>query len=436
MTDQYTCETCGKSYKQKVRYEKHILLHQELPRVEEPETIQHVEEPIEEGEFRQVSRDLTKKMDLKKRQEKGVFFTPKKARERLWEIIESYELHPSKILEPSFGSGEFIADAFTRFPSAHIYGVELESDFYKSISEMYGTKASLANMDFLKYTDAKDVDLIVGNPPYFVTKDKNPACMKGRGNIFVQFIYKCLTEHLKEDGILGFVLPTSFYNCGYYEPCRKYMYDHTTILHVENLNVDYIDTKQDTMLMIVKKRVTADSPKPYTFLCNDSVYIIPKYKELYNLLEGTTTLKNLGFVVKTGEVVWNFHEDKMADSGTPLIYSTNIVDGRIQLHNLKNGKKQYIRGFKGTPTKGPAILISRGYGNSYKFIYGCIDDPTFEFYGENHTNVIYPTSQEAMVHYDRIKQSLASKKTQDFIDLFVGNGALSKTEIETILPIF
>jgi adenine-specific DNA-methyltransferase len=47
--------------------------------------------------------------------------------------------------------------------------------------------------------------------------------MTGRGNIFVQFIYKCLTEHLKENGILAFVLPTSFYNCSYYSPCRNYI---------------------------------------------------------------------------------------------------------------------------------------------------------------------------------------------------------------------
>ena len=53
-----------------------------------------------------------------------------------------------------------------------------------------------------------------------------------------------------------------------------------------------------------------------------------------------------------------------------------------------------------------------------------------EFYGENHINVITGGNIQ------KISESLANSKTSEFIKYFIGNGALSKSEIENILPIF
>jgi hypothetical protein len=171
-------------------------------------------------------------------------------------------------------------------------------------------------------------------------------------------------------------------------------------------------------------------------------YITPFYKELNSLLVGSTTILDLGFRVKTGEVVWNQHKDKLvSDSsvGIPVIYQTNIVDNKIVLDNLKSGKneekRQYISGYSGTPITGPAILISRGFGNKYNFVFASIEDTNFKFYGENHVNVVYSTTNDVS-NFQRIKASLNDPRTQQFIQMFVGNGALSKTELETILPIF
>jgi hypothetical protein len=131
-----------------------------------------------------------------------------------------------------------------------------------------------------------------------------------------------------------------------------------------------------------------------------------------------------------------------------VIYQTNIVDGKVILDNLKSGKndekKQYISGYSGNPMTGPAILISRGFGNKYNFVYSSIEDTNFKFYGENHINVVYcpdsisstNTSIDINKTFQRIKSSLSDPRTGQFIQMFVGNGAFSKTELETILPIF
>ncbi len=404
--------------------------------------------------FSELSIKLNNEISKTERQDNGIFFTPRAARERIFNFLVGVE--PITILEPSCGSGEFISDCLVRYPKAIITGVEKHEVIYSGLvkSQLYTNnikKLRLINSDFLKASPLGKYDLIIGNPPYFVTKEKNPLCMTGRGNIFVQFIYKCLTEHLKENGILAFVLPTSFYNCAYYSPCRDYIRNNCTVLHVENIDGGYYETGQDTMIMIVRNGCISDEDKPFIFTRGDNNYITPFYKELNSLLECTKTIESLGFRVKTGEVVWNQHKEKLVSNkelGIPIIYQTNIVDGEIVLDNLKasknDEKKQYISGYSGTPMTGPAILISRGFGNKYNFVYSFIEDTNFKFFGENHINVVYcpsyisnsNTSIDINKTFQRINSSLSDPRTGQFIQMFVGNGAFSKTELETILPIF
>jgi hypothetical protein len=59
---------------------------------------------------------------------------------------------------------------------------------------------------------------------------------------------------------------------------------------------------------------------------------------------------------------------------------------------------------------------------------------------ENHLNEIYPVKkekrQDLIALFNKITQSFENPKTQLFIDLFLGNNGLSKTELETIFPIY
>jgi hypothetical protein len=106
------------------------------------------------------------------------------------------------------------------------------------------------------------------------------------------------------------------------------------------------------------------------------------------------------------------------------------VDNQIVIDNLSGEKKQYIKQFRRPPIKGPAILISRGYGNNYRFSYAFVDDDV-EFYGENHINVVSDG-----IDFQCVLNSFKDKKTAEFIRYFVGNGALSNTELKHVLPIF
>ena len=396
------------------------------------------------SQFTELSDKINKNIPKKIKQEQGIFFSPKNARDKIFQGLKDLNFNPKTILEPSFGSGEFIFDLQSEFPDSIIYGVEKNKTIFEEVknNSKLNKNTILLNNDFLEYKDSRKVDLIIGNPPYFVIKEKNINCMVGRGNIFVLFIYKCLTEHLNDNGILTFILPTSFYNCSYYEPCRKYISNNTTILNIEELTVDYYDTKQDTMFITLRK----ESPKNdnYIFKINNNTYITPHYNQLRKLVLNTTTIEKLNLKVKTGSITWNEYKDNLInneDEGTLLIYSSNIIDNKLVLNNLLGDeKKQYIKDVKKQKENGPSILIYRGYGNSFKFKYVYLKD-NIEFYGENHINVIYTSDKtytkiELLKVFDLIDNSFQNKKTEEFLKLFVGNGSLSKTEIETILPIF
>lgn len=377
--------------------------------------------------FRDTSVQLTSSLTKEEKQAQGIFFTPKEARDITLALLDANNVRPQSILEPSFGSGEFLEDIYLRYPTAHITGVELNPTLFQSV-----TRPNTHNQDFLEYTGVHD--LIVGNPPYVVIP-KTPetlACQTGRPNLFVQFLYKCIHEHLSDNGYLAFVLPTSLFNCVYYEPMRRYLFRNTTIRAATVLEGKYIDTVQATFALVLQKGKRNDD---FFVSLGGNSYLTPFYRELQTLLAGSTNLAALGFEVKTGDVVWNQVKEKLSPTGTLLIYSSNFSKGVLALDNVKSPKQQYIQGCTRPPLSGKSILINRGYGNTrYTLIPVIVDFPAY--YAENHVNVIRPTTPAARVQIEKVYASLRDPRTAQFIQFFVGNGALSKTELETCLPIW
>lgn len=392
-------------------------------------------------EFRDISKEFNASISKENRMEQGIFFTPKKARDLLFGKLAELKVRPKTILEPSFGTGEFLLDAHTLYPDAQLLGVEKNEDLFQSLHAP--PNSTLTCGDFLTWEGK--ADLIIGNPPYFVWKttdlsakekkafaSKHACSMTGRPNIYIMFLYKCLEEHLTEHGYLAFILPTSLYNCSYYQPMRDYLEKHTTLCHLETLNKPgFYDTGQETTLLVLQKR---SGSSDYLFKPHGHVFLSPYYKELYTLTRDAKTLADLGLGVKTGNVVWNQVKPHLSDEGTLLVYSSNINHSVLTLGNLGGIKKQYVQGLTKPTLDGPVILVERGYGNNYRFNSVLVD--LKGFYAENHINVIYPKTPEATIHLDRVMNSFRDERSQLFIQWFIGNGSMSATELETLLPIF
>lgn len=424
-----TCEICEKQFTSAARLLRHKGNKKPCKPPKAPKA------PKEEADFRESSLLFNASIPKEKRKDQGIYFTPKKARDALFAKLDELGVNPRKILEPSFGTGEFLLDAKIRYPEAARIGVERNEQLFTSLKD---EGATLYNEDFLEWSGT--ADLIIGNPPYFVIDtDKYAAVMTGRPNIYILFLYKCLTEHLEDGGFLAFIIPTSLYNCSYYQNMRNYIYENTTICYVETLNKPgFFETGQETMLIVLQKHKRALTDlEPYIFRSNGNIYISPYYQQLYELIAGTQTLKSLGLGAKTGNVVWNQHKENLSDEpGTLLIYSSNINDCELKINNLVGDKrKQYMKGLKKPTLSGPLILVERGYGNSFSF-NSVLVDLEEEFYAENHVNVIYPRTEEAAAHLPRVLESFQDPRSKQFVKWFIGNGSVSASDLESVIPIF
>lgn len=397
--------------------------------------------------FSDLTLKITKLLSKKEKKEYGFFATPQSIVIRLIDHVLEYcqknNIIIEATLEPSCGSCEIVRTIDEKIVTT-IDAIEYNKKIYENIKDLeFKNPVQIYSFDFLKYKTEKMYDLIIGNPPYFVfPKEDVPSeyneYITGRPNIFGIFILHSLSM-LKMNGILAFIIPKSFLNSAYYGKIRNYIKSTCTIIDIIDFeeNNDFLDTQQSTFGFIIQKIVTKNKCG-FSIKFGDNYIFTENVSVLNGILEGSTTLHKLGFIVKTGTLVWNQHKDKLTDDPkkTLLIYNSNVSDehGIIKKTFNNDEKKQYIN-MDGQRTK--CIVVNRGNGNSaYKLSYSLVNlDEAYLI--ENHLNmIIYKGEKDQMKMYASIMKSLKNKKTDEFIRIFLGNNGLSKTELETIFPIY
>ena len=406
-------------------------------------------------QYSELTINVTKSLSKEEKKKFGIFISPKIIIEKLFnsvlEYINANGINVKKILEPSCGTCEIINYCDALFHDVEIDGVEYNEKIYDSIKDLTFTNSvKLFKSDFLAYnpTLESQFNLIVGNPPYFVcSKNDIPSKYRefcsGRPNIFGMFILHSLSM-LSNEGILAFIIPKSFLNSLYYAPIRNYIKKTCKIIKIIDFTQDneFIDTEQATFGLIIQKQEATEEPVEcdYSVKINDNFMFASDSLQLKQLFEGSTTLEKMGLKVRTGNIVWNEHKEELTDDAdeTLLIYNTNISkDNKLEVKKFKNMEKgQYI---KKDGKIGPTLVVNRGNGNSaYKLNYAIITKGPYLI--ENHLNEIYSPSQiekNALLElYNKITNSFKNPKTQRFIEMFLGNNGLSKTELETIFPIY
>lgn len=202
-----------------------------------------------------LSVSLTKTITSTEKKQHGIFFTPPSTIVRNIDRLHPYMGNITNVLEPSCGSCEYISILDKKYRLT-ITGIEIHKDIFDSIASFEKPNIHLHNADYLKYTPNCKYDLIIGNPPYFVMSKHEVdnsyyEYFDGRPNIFILFIIKSL-RLLTPDGILSFILPKSFLNCVYYDKTRKYIIDHFKIIDIIECNVKYLETAQETIIMIIQ----------------------------------------------------------------------------------------------------------------------------------------------------------------------------------------
>jgi len=397
-------------------------------------------------EFSTLSKELTTIISKTEKKELGIYFTPPSLISKILTLIEPFLTTSHTLLEPACGSCEFISIIHNKYPHLQITGIEYNETIYQAIQKFNNNKINILKSDFLKYETNEKYDVIIGNPPYFVIKKTHVdkiyyPYFDGRPNIFILFIIKSL-QLLNDNGIFSFVLPKNFLNCLYYNNTRKYINDNFQILHIIDCNDKFIDTEQDTIILIIQKKIKREKS---LFVLKIEDYVIFTNPEnntkLVKLLLNSKSLAQLGFKVYVGSCVWNQNKDILTDDETKtrLIYSSDIdKNNRLIFKKYKNiTKKNFIK--KNGITK-QMIVLNRGYGTGeYKFNY-CILNLNSQFLIENHLICIeYQNTlpqHELIILYEKIIHSFNDERTQEFIKIYFGNNAINTTELNYVLPIY
>lgn len=401
-------------------------------------------------DYSELSHELRKKINKEDKKKGGIYFTPPDTIQKNISLLEPFFKNIKNVLEPSCGSCEYIYALNNKYPEVKITGIEFNKTIFDSLTNITCDNIELINSDFLKLypNNEPKFDLIIGNPPYFVVKKEDVISdyynfFDGRPNIFILFIIKSL-KLLAEKGILSFILPVNFLNCLYYNKTREYISKNFKILNIEYCYDNYIDTKQETIIMIIQNNKNNKSNKHFTLEINNYTIFgckntISKIKGLY---KNSTTLNQLGFTVNVGSIVWNQCKNILTDdsSKTLLIYSSDIKSNKLALQKYSNpDKKNYINK---VGKKEPVILINRGYGvGDYNFNYLLVEGG-FEYLIENHLISIKLNNSESYSNdsliqkYNNIIMSLKNDKTKKFIEMYFGNNAINTTELCNILPIY
>ena len=393
-------------------------------------------------EYTKESIDYLKNTDIKKRKKLGQYFTPKSIRELLLSKLSKKD--NADILDPACGSGEFLLSCKKYFKNPILYGFDIDKKLI-NISSKLVKNASIKNFDFLNIDiNKKKYDYIIGNPPYFELKlneeikKKYFDIIKGRVNIFSLFI-KTGLDLLKDGGYLAYVVPPSMNNGTYFSKLREYVIKNSSLeyLHIIDGADNFHLANQKVMLIILKKTNSKKSSK-YIFKKNGITIFTEDKKFLNKAYKNTVSLKDIGYTVKTGSIIWNEHKEKLTNdknNSTLLIWASNINNGKIIIGYTK-GKPQYIKNISNDLIiKSRVVVVNRITGSSKDINIKAAIVNEKEFVCENHVNVIY-MSKNANCNYslEDIFKALQDKTNIKVMRLISGNTQISKTELERLFP--
>jgi adenine-specific DNA-methyltransferase len=404
---------------------------------------------MSELKFSELSQSLTKKINITDKKNDGIYFTPPETVAKNIKLLEPFIKNMKTVLEPACGSCEYILQLKDAYSNMNITGIEVNETIYESIKVLNKENITLINDNYLSCEITTKYDLIIGNPPYFVMKkdavdNSYYNYFDGRPNIFILFIIKSL-KLLNDGGILSFILPKNFSNCLYYDKTRKHIIQNYTILNIiECCDDKYIDTKQDTIILVLQNEKPKNNNTEYNInISGYNIFGTPdNISKLTELYTDTKTLSDLGFNVSVGNIVWNQHKKDLTDDSdkTLLIYSSDITNNKLTIKQYANKeKKNYINK---TGTDEALLIINRGYGvGCYNFNYCIINEnDNIKYLIENHLICIkYMKSlskKELVIKYKKIMKSFNDYKTIEFIKIYFGNNAINTTELCKILPIY
>jgi len=174
------------------------------------------------------------------KRQKGVYKTPFKTALHMANIVNKFITKDSIILDPCVGDGVFI-DALLEI-GVNPENISAHDINYDVVEHVKKLGITCIQKDSL-LEDFNKKDIIIGNPPYksrrnnnYLKQNKSELNRKyksiGLYNLYSLFMYNSII-HLKNNGILCFIVEDAFLTNRYYNRFRKFILDTCKIIEIK-----------------------------------------------------------------------------------------------------------------------------------------------------------------------------------------------------------
>jgi adenine-specific DNA-methyltransferase len=464
-------------------------------------------EPVEAAHA--ISMTYTTMLPDELRARYGIYYTPPALTRRLIAMATEAGVDWSRcrVLDPACGGGAFMAPAALRIAQAlkscepaivlqniatRLQGFEIDP-FAAWLSQSF-LEIALAGIcrsagrrlpqlvtvcNSLEQEPAdQGFDLVIGNPPYGRTglspelRRRYRRSLYGHANQYGVFTDLAL-RWTAQGGVIAYVTPTSFLAGEYFKALRALLAREAPPVAVD-LIADrkgvFEDVLQETLLATYRRPNRSTERARVHYLLVDSKgatriaeagelrlpqdparpWLLPRVPEHARLIARLSImpcrLKDWGYKVSTGPLVWNRHKDQLRDrparNAYPLIWAEAVAGpGRFVFRAEKRNHKPYFevrRGDWWLTIDKPCVLLQRTTAKEQarRLIAAELPESFVREHGlvvvENHVNMIRPLDAEPRVPPAVVAALLNSEIVDQAFRCISGSVAVSAFELESL----
>lgn len=333
--------------------------------------------------------------------------------------------------------------------------------------------------DTLKRTPPSErFDLVIGNPPYGRVRlgpedrERFRRGLYGHANLYGLFTDMAL-RHVKSDGIVAYVTPTSFLSGEYFKNLRALLGEQTTPASIDFVAARkgvFEDVLQETLLATYKRGATAGVATVHEVMPTaagglrvvaagtfsvprkpSQPWLLPRSPDQARLIKRLHALPHRltdwGYGVSTGPLVWNRHKDQLRDTAGegryPLIWAEAVgSDGTFTFRAEKRNHQPYFAprppGDAWLISTEPCVLLQRTTAKEQnrRLIAAALPKKFIQEYGgvviENHLNMIRPLMKKPIVSPSVLATFLNSAAADQAFRCVSGSVAVSAYELEAL----